>query len=174
MHIRQHTGEKPFACDVCVYRTSDHNSLRRHKMQHSGERPYKCPYCSYASIQASTYKTHLKIKHPGMNDGLMFSCKQCSFRTLKKDNLATHISSDHPRSPPEATIEQLKSIGFSKLLHSTLNQSQPSNITVLPNTSQSLSLGEAVDIAVSQGSDGTGSTPLFVFKAIEEFNKKIA
>ena len=49
--MRQHTGEKPFECDLCEYTTSDHNSLRRHKMRHSGERPYKCPFCSYACIQ---------------------------------------------------------------------------------------------------------------------------
>ncbi|MPC66675.1 Zinc finger protein 407 [Portunus trituberculatus] len=59
-------GEKPFACEKCKYRTSDHNSLRRHKMQHSGVRPYRCPYCDYASIQSTTFKVHLKDKHPGL------------------------------------------------------------------------------------------------------------
>jgi hypothetical protein len=47
IHLRRHTEEKPFACDSCDYRTSDHNSLRRHKMKHTGEKQYKCPHCSY-------------------------------------------------------------------------------------------------------------------------------
>uniref|UniRef100_T1J483 C2H2-type domain-containing protein n=1 Tax=Strigamia maritima TaxID=126957 RepID=T1J483_STRMM len=94
MHMRQHTGEKPFSCNFCAYRTADHNSLRRHKMRHSGEKPYKCPFCPYACIQSSTYKTHLKNKHPGQDEGLMYSCNLCAFRTIKKENFITHMA-DH-------------------------------------------------------------------------------
>ncbi|XP_059486128.1 zinc finger protein 335-like isoform X2 [Neocloeon triangulifer] len=91
MHMRQHTGEKPFACTYCDYRTSDHNSLRRHLMRHSGQTKYQCPHCNYACIQSSTYKVHLKTKHPGLDEGLLFSCPYCSFRTIKKENYDTHV-----------------------------------------------------------------------------------
>lgn len=91
MHMRQHTGEKPFACTYCDYRTSDHNSLRRHLMRHSGQTKYQCPHCNYACIQSSTYKVHLKTKHPGQDEGLLFSCPYCAFRTIKRENYATHL-----------------------------------------------------------------------------------
>ncbi|XP_054716478.1 zinc finger protein 569-like [Uloborus diversus] len=94
LHMRQHTGEKPFLCEHCDYRTGDHNSLRRHRMRHTGAKPYKCPHCPYACIQAISYKTHLRNKHPGM-DGL-FSCTYCTFKSVSKENFINHMS-DHKR-----------------------------------------------------------------------------
>ncbi|KAK4884952.1 hypothetical protein RN001_001223 [Aquatica leii] len=91
MHIRQHTGEKPFSCDFCEYTTADHNSLRRHKLRHTGHKPYKCEHCDYACIQSSTYKVHLRTKHPGLEKDYLFICQECQFKTVNQDMYLSHL-----------------------------------------------------------------------------------
>ncbi|CAL4177600.1 unnamed protein product, partial [Meganyctiphanes norvegica] len=60
LHMRTHSGEKPFVCPYCPYSTSVKGNLKQHIRIHTGEKPYSCHMCSYRTANKGDLNRHNK------------------------------------------------------------------------------------------------------------------
>ncbi|KAF6214941.1 hypothetical protein GE061_009686 [Apolygus lucorum] len=113
-----HTGEKPYACDICDFRSLQRNNLNVHRMGHITGKLYYCDSCKYRTGTRRDLNKHIKTMHisdelsnnlcdedrrkrdpecpitsPTVNfcDAETYACDSCDFKTRTLNNLDCHL-----------------------------------------------------------------------------------
>ena len=88
--MRQHSGERPFLCNICPATFSTSHTLKTHQRVHTGERPYKCELCP-ATFKAWSARMYHMRTHTGEKP---YDCSVCGksfmFKQARDKHEATH------------------------------------------------------------------------------------
>ena len=87
-HVRTHTKDRPYECNVCFAKFKQYAHLRDHIMtKHTKDRPYICDRCAKAFNRKSHLQDHMRLKH---TDDKLYHCSECPLTFQKRADFSEH------------------------------------------------------------------------------------
>ncbi|CAH0559230.1 unnamed protein product [Brassicogethes aeneus] len=89
VHIRNHSGARPYQCLICNKDFTTKWNLKLHKWTHASRtsKPFKCDQCRGAFIRESDYISHMN-SHKSIRP---YTCNFCGAQFIRKYNCQRHV-----------------------------------------------------------------------------------
>jgi len=99
LHMRTHSGEKPYPCPHCPMRFLKPPNLKAHLLKHTREKQYCCELCGATFGYPQVLRSHKASLHQIYDHVYTFECKssdgKCHKKYITPGEMAKHLRQNH-------------------------------------------------------------------------------